>query len=105
MTATIARPITATLFNFQVQASFLEHFENGKVTSGLAEWAMKAGKKIGLPKSKPSKVGIAREYCHLLIEAPSLDEVSVQASLTLLAWIQSALRIPNIQESPRQILK
>lgn len=58
----------------EFRAKFLADFDNiyskGKVTTKVADWAENATASIGGLKSKPSKVGIAREYAARLLELP-----------------------------------
>ena len=94
----------------QVFAKFKEMVEESKLaadkqTVGVAEWALKAGKQVGKLKSKPSKIGIAREYLEEFASAraDAFKAPQLKRGLALLKLVQEGLSIPELREPEKKI--
>ena len=66
------------------------------MTAGIADWAIEKAREIAGLQSKPSKLGIAREYVYSLTAATanSYKKAQWKRSLNLLRIVQSELSIP-----------
>ena len=83
-----------------------EGFSEEKVSEGIADWAIKEVQRLTGLKSKPSKLGIAREYVNLL-SASTKDTFSksqLRRSLALLRDVQSGLSIPDLSDPDLSVM-
>lgn len=85
--------------------SFDATFEKGKVTQGVAEWANAVSQEIGEIKSKPSKVGIAREYATRLLDWPDAEYRHDNRAKALIEWIQKEAGVPEQHPVDQRILE
>ena len=99
-------PTFETLFE-SARAKFAESFAHGKVTRGVAEWAERVGQELTGLDSPPSKVGIAREYVSLLVDAPAdrFTGAVLQRAKRLLELIQEMLGLPLLGAVEASILR
>ncbi len=74
----------------------------GKLTSGIAEWALKIGKQAAKLKSKPSKVGIARQYIEQVAQM-TFNDAQLERSVKLLKGVQEGLGIPGLRSPEMKI--
>lgn len=81
-------------------ASSVEDGSEG-LTCGIGGWGGNAGKTAGSLTSKPSKVGIAREYIELAASAKFTSE-QLARGVALLQLVQSELEIPSLEEALRR---
>lgn len=86
--------------------NFKEKYAEGKVTTDVATWAKQAAMEIGELDSPPSKIGIAREYAHLLEDADpkSISTSSWKRAIDMARWIQDSLNVPGIFDVSEDIL-
>ena len=80
-------------------------FSGNEISSGVADWAIDKAQELAGLESRPSKLGIAREYVGYLNNA-SLDSFrspQLKRSLTLLQRVQSGLSISNLREPNRSV--
>ena len=82
------------------EAAAAEGYSKDKVSDGIANWAIKKAQELAGLESKPSKLGIAREYVKLLntSTADTFDKSRLKRSLALLKEVQTNLSIPDLGE-------
>ena len=82
------------------KAAESESYSGNKVTAGIADWAIEKAREIAGLQSKPSKLGIAREYVYSLTAATanSYKKAQWKRGLDLLRTVQSELSIPELLE-------
>ena len=71
-----------------------------KMSVGIANWAIDKAEELAGLESKPSKLGIAREYVECLKSTPkdTFKSSQLKRSLTLLQTVQSSLSIPDLRD-------
>ena len=75
-------------------------YSKDKVSAGIADWAITEAQNLAELKSKPSKLGIAREYVKLLSASTvaNFSDSQLRRSLKLLQDVQSSLSIPDLSD-------
>lgn len=92
-------------FRAKFFADFDSVFSKGRVTTKVIEWAEKAAISIGGLKSKPSKVGIAREYAAMLLELPDNQLKWADRSKVLADWLMKEVKVPELSTASKSILQ
>ena len=82
-----------------------EGISGDKVTAGIAQWATNKAKEIAELDSAPSKLGIAREYVDILLDAESdtFKDSQLKRSLALLGDVRAKLSIPKVREPEQRV--
>jgi predicted ATPase len=94
-----------TGFLAKVTEHFDKSFEKGKVTVGVAEWAAKAAMEVGTLTSKPSKVGIAREYANRLMDLPDSQLRWESRAKAIVEWLTEKVGVPETHPVEKTILQ
>ena len=98
------KPDALPEFESAFLASFNEKFK-GKSTYQLAEWVNEVASDNGFP-DQPSKVGIAREYADILLNADDkkLKKSDARRAIKLVELIQELSSCPEIKSPESKIL-
>jgi predicted ATP-dependent endonuclease of OLD family len=92
-----------------LREKFLDHFdktyEKGKVTTKVSEWAAKAAADIGGLTSKPSKVGIAREYAMRLLAFPDGQLRWDDRAKAMVEWLIKKVGVPELSVVAKTVLQ
>jgi predicted ATP-dependent endonuclease of OLD family len=92
-------------FRQKFLADFDKTYDKGKVTTKVMDWVAKATAEIAGMKSKPSKVGIAREYALRLHEFPHAQLKWGDRQKALVDWLLKDVKVPELGQAPQAILR
>ena len=86
-------------------AAEAEAYTANAVTHGVATWAVGKAKELAALPSKPSKLGIAREYVNALgaTAAGVFKDAQLKRGRTLLQQVQHELGIPEVVDPERKV--
>ena len=93
----------------EFRRKFLDHFdgvyERGKVTNKVADWAIRAAMELGQLPTKPSKVGIAREYVARLTALPEGVFRWDDRAKAMVEWLVKKVGVPETRPLTKSILQ
>ena len=93
----------------EFRAKFLDDFDKsfdkGRVTTKIMDWVTRSTADIAGLKSKPSKVGIAREYALLLQELPEAQLRWEDRQKALVEWLVKKVKVPELYTVSKDILR